>query len=243
MFLSNILQKSGGLTVQARFRSFLLHGGFVWMNFATCWRLWCHHLCTVVKKPEVSLFAIWCVLWLGLLFTKPLHTSPTAPSPASLAELLSSIFSSAAPYSECGSAAFRCCLAYLVQASDRQANRANWMDAASSARRADPNSSLQISAQPFLICHRHTNTNTLSPSLSHTQKQNAQSLVFKLLAPMFFTMFSYPVLHLLLFSLSLSQWLWVCDLHTLRCMCSDTKHAVGLWRSAAEVEFIISFTV
>lgn len=97
---------------------------------------------------------------------------------ASFCDLLPSIFSSVGLYSHCGSPAFRCCLAYLVQVTDRQANRPNRKDAASPASRVDPNSSLQISAQSSLICHTHTHTlaetecasscfQALSPSVFH----------------------------------------------------------------------------
>lgn len=175
-----------------------------------------------------------CLLLTNLpVFQPPTPPTPhpsavhcTAAPPASLSKLLSSIFSSAGSYSHCGSAAFRCRLAYLVQATDRQANRPNWMDAASPASRGDPNSSLRIPAQPSLLCH------------TQTQKQTEQSLVFKLSVLVFFALFSYPAFQLLLLSLSITQSVW---LHTARAPTHNTVR--GLCGSAAEVEFIISLRV
>lgn len=99
-----------------------------------------------------------------------------AVPPASPSEPLSSIFSSAGLNIHCGSTAFRCCLALLVRATDRQANILNWMCAASLASRGDPDSSLQISALSHLL-----------HSLTH--RQNVQPLAFKLCPSVFHLVF------------------------------------------------------
>ncbi len=173
----------------------------------------------------------------------------TVAAPASLSELLSSIFSSAGLYSHCGSAAFRCRLAYLVQATDRRANRPNWMDAASPASRGDLNSSLQISAQPLLITHTHTQTR------ANTETKCAVSC-FQALSPSVFHLVFIPCppsASLLSASLSLSvtQSVW---LHTARAPrqsapweCSRGYHFIHSLSSAgvqkvtiAEIGFPIS---
>lgn len=152
------------------------------------------------------------------------HTSPITGSVycctscLPLRAIVIHLFKCWTDYIHCGSTAFRCCLALLVQATDRQANIPNWMCAASFASRDDPDRSLQISVLS-LICYACSQTSKMC------------SLLLSSSVPMFFTLFSYPALHQLLsLSLPISHRDWE------YCTCSSTKYG-----SAAEVEFIISF--
>ena len=147
---------------------------------------WKHHLCPVLitarslKKRLLTVFP-----------DKP----PSCPNPpiSTSSELLPPLSSVLWLYSHCGSAAFRCRLAYLVQDADRQANSPE-LDGCSFPSRAE--ATLIVAFRSRLcplssVTHTHTETKN---------KKNVQPLVFKLSLPVFFTLFSYPALHLLLFS-------------------------------------------
>lgn len=126
--------------------------------------LYCQHMITSISIVRLVLQAVF-------FSSHPHALAHTTPPSTSLFELLSPILSRAGLHDRCGS--FTVLLAYMVLATDRLPNRPNRKDAASPA---DPNSPLQISAQPGLICHTHVGRKAkcasfcfqaLSPSVFH----------------------------------------------------------------------------